>query len=1190
MVKKGYPHMEWDGSSFTPTRPAPPPRIEVNTMMMHSAYEKFGVHWSGSRKGALKARTAVAIADSGCQTCTGGVDFLEDIGCPETYVVPTSHGIIGITKDPLDIIGSALIRFEIDGKVSRQMVHISRKTSGLYLSQTALKQLGVIKDDFPHPDSSECAAGSGIKCCKDEGGASCLERSPTPTRPETIPFEPTEENLPELEQWLLEIFASSAFNDCTHQPLQGMTGESMTMPLKPNANPHTCYTPIPVPFHWKKQVKSDLDRDVRLGIIEQVPQGEVSEWCSRMVVAAKASGKPRRTVDFQDVNKSTYREIHHTPSPINLVASIPSGKRKTVLDAWNGYHSLTLDPESKELTTFITEWARYRYCRGPQGYHGTGDAYTRRFDDITKDEQRYRRCIDDGMLYDDDIESAFWHVFDHIKLCADNGIVFNKEKFKFARETVEFAGFEVTNEGYRPSARIIAAIRDFPTPKNITDVRSWFGLVNQVAYAFAQSRVMQPFKTLLQKRQPWFWNPTLEEVFQKSKVEIVRLVEQGVYAYDLQKPTCLATDWSKEGVGFSLTQRHCSCQGVANPNCGVGHWKIVFAGSKTTNEAQKRYCPLEGECLAAAYGLERCRMYTLGCPNLILAVDHNPLTRILNDRRLDTITNPRILKLKEKTLPYTYRIVYVPGGSNAMKVADALSRHPVDTNDADPEFDEIEEVARAYAVTQADGVESVTWRRVNEAAAVDEECVALVRIIVDGFPEEKTSLPPLLQKYWGMKEEMYVIENVPFKGRKMLVPSTLRPQVLEGLHAANQGVTGMLANARDRFFWPGLDASVRNMRLQCRQCNEQAPSQSDETPISTPSPEVPFQQVVADLFSLEGHTFIAYADRFSGWLEVERLPSNTLRNVRQVLLRWFSTYGVPEELATDGGPPFNSSEYKTFLRTWDVQWRLSSAYYAQSNGRAEAAVKSAKRILLGNINKVTGALDTDAAARAIMTHRNTPAQGIGISPSVMLFGRPLRDHLPNFDRQLRPEWDTIAESREMALAKRVTQPITNIGRELESLKVGDCVQVQNQTGNHPNKWSSTGIIAGVLPYRQYQVVIDGSRRVSLRNRRFLKKILPVSRKVFDLTPDTNAVVPLTVRGETTYPHNVVVQPSPPVEGGGDGAVVPVPLPENTVDIPGASDVQPREVVSDQPPPARRSMRGPVPRTMFSAKLSGKYHE
>ena len=573
-------------------------------------------------------------------------------------------------------------------------------------------------------------------------------------------------------------------------------------------------------------------------------------------------------------------------------------------------------------------------------------------------------------------------------------------------------------------------------------------------------------------------------------------------------------------------------------------------------------------------------MYTLGCTDLILAVDHNPLTRILNDRRLDTIANPRLQKLKEKTLPYTYRIEYVPGGSNAMKVADALSRHPVDTNDPDPEFDDVEEAARAYAVTQADGVESVTWRRVNEAAAVDEECVALVRLIVDGFPDEKTVLPPALQKYWGMKEELYVVENVPFKGKKMLVPSTLRPQVLEGLHAANQGVTGMLANARDRFFWPGLDAAVRNVRLQCRQCNEQAPSQSAEPQILTPPPDVPFQQVAADLFSLEGHTFLAYADRFSGWLEVDRLATNSFRNVRRSLLRWFSTYGVPEELATDGGPPFNSGEYKAFLRKWDVQLRLSSAYYPQSNGRAEAAVKSAKRILLGNINRVTGELDTDAAARAIMTHRNTPAQDTGIAPSVLLFGRPLRDHLPNFNRKLRAEWDTIAESREIALAKRATKATSDSGKDLDPLKSGDYVQVQNQTGNHPNKWTSTGVIANVLPNRQYQVVMDGSRRVTLRNRRFLKQISPICRKVYDLTPEGRFIPPLP---ETTDPSG------DPRDGSASDDTVPVHPPQEPAP-PGASEAQPREGASPVPPPVRRSARGQIPRVHFEAKMSGKYHE
>ena len=84
-----------------------------------------------------------------------------------------------------------------------------------------------------------------------------------------------------------------------------------------------------------------------------------------------------------------------------------------------------------------------------------------------------------------------------------------------------------------------------------------------------------------------------------------------------------------------------------------------------------------------------------------------------------------------------------------------------------------------------------------------------------------------------------------------------------------------------------------------------------------------------------------------------------------------------------------------------------------------------------------------------MTHRNTPTQESGISPAIMLFGRSLRDHLPRVNRDLRPEWNVIADSRERALAKRALKDIEAGKRELKPLSIGDSVQLQNQTGNHP---------------------------------------------------------------------------------------------------------------------------------------------
>ena len=269
--------------------------------------------------------------------------------------------------------------------------------------------------------------------------------------------------------------------------------------------------------------------------------------------------------------------------------------------------------------------------------------------------------------------------------------MFNEEKFQFALSTVEFAGFEVTSAGFKPSGKAIAAIKDFPTPKNITDIRSWFGLVNQVAYAFAQSKTMAPFREFLSsKTRKFLWDSTMDEIFRKSKEEIIRLVNDGVRTFDPSLPTCLTTDWSKMGLGFALMQKHCTCTSSDNPNCGHGHWKLILAGSRFTHGPETRYAPIEGECLAAAYGLKQCRMYTLGCPNLTLATDHKPLTRILNDRQLDTICNPRLLKMKERTLMYRFKIVHVAGKSQAMSLADATSRHP--THGFDEDIEEIEAI------------------------------------------------------------------------------------------------------------------------------------------------------------------------------------------------------------------------------------------------------------------------------------------------------------------------------------------------------------------------------------------------------------------------------------------------------------------------------------------------------------------
>ena len=174
---------------------------------------------------------------------------------------------------------------------------------------------------------------------------------------------------------------------------------------------------------------------------------------------------------------------------------------------------------------------------------------------------------------------------------------------------------------------------------------------------------------------------------------------------------------------------------------------------------------------------------------------------------------------------------------------------------------------------------------------------------------------------------------------------------------------------------------------------------------------------------------------------------------------------------------------------------MSSARYHQSNGRAELAVKTTKRTLIDYTDEY-GRLRHDLAARAMMTHRNTPHQDLGLSPAEMLYGRVIRDHLPILREkyQIHKRWREIRELRERAMAKRhlLNQKHYNIhSHPFRELQVGESVQVLNQEGPLPRRWMKTGRVVEKMINKQYRVRQDGSNRVTLRNRRFLRKILPV---------------------------------------------------------------------------------------------------
>ena len=230
---------------------------------------------------------------------------------------------------------------------------------------------------------------------------------------------------------------------------------------------------------------------------------------------------------------------------------------------------------------------------------------------------------------------------------------------------------------------------------------------------------------------------------------------------------------------------------------------------------------------------------------------------------------------------------------------------------------------------------------------------------------------------------------------RIVVAVSLRGTVLKALRAVHQRVSAMERRARATVFWPGMTQDISNIRNSCVHYNRNAPSQAAIPSMPINPPTTPFENIFVDYFDYGGRHFLIIGDKFSGWADVfgTSLGSNIAGAAALVrLLRtYFATFRVPDEISTVGSPEFTAFVTQQFFKTWSVEHRVSSAYFPQSNGRAEVAVKAAKRLLIANVSP-SGDLNNDLFLRALLQKlRNAPDPDYDMSPAKIVFGHLLRD-------------------------------------------------------------------------------------------------------------------------------------------------------------------------------------------------------
>ena len=356
----------------------------------------------------------------------------------------------------------------------------------------------------------------------------------------------------------------------------------------------------------------------------------------------------------------------------------------------------------------------------------------------------------------------------------------------------------------------------------------------------------------------------------------------------------------------------------------------------------------------------------------------------------------------------------------------------------------------------------------------------LKKTILDGWPSHKAQVPREIQQYYSIRDELSVQDELIFKGQRCIIRKNLRKIIKQKLHRSHVGVQGCLRLAREVVYWPGITKELTEYIQQCETCNTYSSEQQRQPLIPHEVPERPWQRIACDIFSLEGKDYPCTVDYFSGYFEVDRLDKKKdAKQVIKKLKRHFASHGIPMQLVSDNGPPYNSKEFADFAHEYEFEPRKSSPTYPQSNGRAENAVKTAKQLLKKALKS------GNDFYLALLDWRNTPTEGLDSSPAQRLLGRRTRTSLPTTTKLLQPSAPTNVREKIIRKKEQQKKYYDRGTKDLPQLKKGDVVRVHPLPTDRQGRWFKAKFERKV-DIRSY-VVRTEAGQLYRRNRKHLRK-------------------------------------------------------------------------------------------------------
>lgn len=253
-----------------------------------------------------------------------------------------------------------------------------------------------------------------------------------------------------------------------------------------------------------------------------------------------------------------------------------------------------------------------------------------------------------------------------------------------------------------------------------------------------------------------------------------------------------------------------------------------------------------------------------------------------------------------------------------------------------------------------------------------------------------------------MKDVLTVQNELVFKGQLLVILAVRRNKLMAVVHRSHIGTEGCIRRACDTLYWPCMATELQEYISKCDVYLAHHTGQAKEPLLQHEVVARPWSKVAADLCELDNRTLLVISDYYSNYIEVAHLNTAMSRKVIKEMKAVFAGYGIPDILVTDNGPQFASAEFAVFA--WMFKHTTSSPYHPQSNGKAENAVKTVKRLFTKS--KESG----QSEFLALLDGRNSLSEGIGLSPAQHLLGRRCKTLLPVAGTHLQPRYSTEQET------------------------------------------------------------------------------------------------------------------------------------------------------------------------------------